>query len=101
MEIERDVDWRSRAACGPDNAEWFWLVSGCGPTKFSADNRAALALCGGCPVRQQCYADAVQHPEPFLRIAGGLVIKGRSRASIDDIEPVSRGPMLMREATRC
>jgi hypothetical protein len=73
MEIERDVDWRSRAACGPDNAEWFWLVSGCGPTKFSADNRAALALCGGCPVRQQCFDAEASSRVRDPHIAAGLL----------------------------
>ncbi len=54
LDTDRDLDWRQFAACGPKNAEWFFVVGG----KLSALNRLALELCAGCPVTSECLADA-------------------------------------------
>ena len=73
LEIERDVNWRSAAACGPETAEWFWIIQGCGPTKLSQQNRDALALCESCPVRRQCHSDEMAHRVRDPHIAAGLL----------------------------
>lgn len=56
---EPDDDWRSRAACHPDNrttpteAEWtaLWYPEN------GNGYRDARAICAGCPVRAECKAD--------------------------------------------
>ena len=82
LDTDRDLNWRTFAACGPDNAEWFFVSQLGG--HLSLENRMALALCAQCPVRTECLADARSATGPVeqSRIAGGEVILGRrSRAT--------------------
>lgn len=81
LEVDREMDWRQRAACGPDTAELFFVEYehvGRGLTKA---NQSALRICHGCPVRAQCDQDAQRHPEPYTRIAGGRVVRAVRLAS--------------------
>jgi Transcription factor WhiB len=73
LETDRSLAWRQFAACGPDTAEWFWLVPAHGPTKLSADNRAALELCDECPVLRQCHQHEQGHRAMYPHIAAGLL----------------------------
>lgn len=64
-------DWRRFGLCGPHNADKF-THSG---RELSAENLEALALCGLCPVRDNCETDVLA-THPGLRrqiIAAGLV----------------------------
>jgi hypothetical protein len=82
--VTRD-EWRTRAACSPATAEWFWVITtAVGHPALTADNRAALALCETCPVRRDCHQDQIDHPQRYVRIAGGgrLVRTEGSRCSI-------------------
>lgn len=73
LDTTADVDWRVRAACSPETAEWFWLVQG-HRTKLTLANKAALALCRTCPVIAECARYEAENPQPFARIAGGKAI---------------------------
>lgn len=82
LDTDRELDWRQFAACGPDNADWFF-VTGMGG-HLSHQNRAALEICRSCSVRSECLADtrSVETVVEQSRIAGGEVILGRrSRAT--------------------
>lgn len=73
LEIDRDLDWRQRAACGPDTAEWFWLYQKSGPAALTKENRAALELCRTCPVVAQCIREEESNRIRDSHIAGGLI----------------------------
>ncbi|SDP10623.1 Transcription factor WhiB [Nakamurella panacisegetis] len=58
--------WRNRAACATGDPERFAV------NERDAEGVAeAKAVCGGCPVRAECLADALAIKDPNL-IAGGL-----------------------------
>lgn len=46
-------NWQTRAACGDDPDAMF-------PGTNTAKVREAKTLCGGCPVRGECLADAMK-----------------------------------------
>lgn len=48
------MTWRNRAACAGCPAEWFYDERG------GTYNPRAVALCASCPVRAECYEDAIQ-----------------------------------------
>jgi len=73
LEIERDVNWRQFAACGPETADWFWIVGRPGPTQLTLDNREALRLCQTCPVITNCVRHEQGHRAQYPHIAGGLL----------------------------
>jgi len=105
LEIERDQDWRQRAACGPATAEWFYFHSVGRGAHLSEDNKAALHLCEQCPVRQQCYNDAAASPETDARIAGGAVWRrGQVRHPVglaaDEVERLMRRRETWRTSSR-
>jgi Transcription factor WhiB len=78
LEAVRDEDWRTRAACTPDVAELFWpTYMYRQPTRLTSDTKVALRICHTCPVERLCYQDAVDHPEPYPRVAGGRLWMGR------------------------
>lgn len=80
LDTARD-EWRMHAECTPETAELFFVAPGngrVGSQHVSAGNRAALEICARCPVTEQCLADALAHPAPVGRIAGGQVV-GRGR----------------------
>lgn len=67
----RDVNWALRAACRGQDVELFY-------SNEPANVRAALRICGHCPVRQQCFEDAVSRGEWF-GVWGGLKESRRRR----------------------
>lgn len=67
----RDAEWTLRAACRGQDVELFY-------SKDPANVRAALRVCGQCPVRQECYEDAVARGEWF-GVWGGLKESRRRR----------------------
>jgi hypothetical protein len=75
------ANWRDHAACSLDTAHLFEL----GPRRprspvlLTADNRQALEICAGCPVRAQCLEDALDEADAWPRIAGGqVVVEGKA-----------------------
>ncbi|MCK9870668.1 WhiB family transcriptional regulator [Nocardiopsis dassonvillei] len=42
-----------------------------------ADVEAAKAVCGACPVREQCLADALERGEPWGVWGGQLLVSGQ------------------------
>jgi len=79
LELVRDEDWQTRAACTPDTAELFWPTFGHGrpPIDLPKAAKTAIEICSSCPVRRQCYDHAAATPEPYPRIAGGHLWMGR------------------------
>ncbi|HWH33143.1 MAG TPA: WhiB family transcriptional regulator [Egibacteraceae bacterium] len=67
----RDANWALRAACRGQDVELFYSNE---PTSV----RAALRICGHCPVRKDCFEDAVQRGEWF-GVWGGLKESRRRR----------------------
>lgn len=70
----------------PDTSEWPWAVyaacRGDHDTTFFPQNRAeeaaALAVCGACPVREDCLAHAMATNERF-GVWGGTTERGRRK----------------------
>jgi hypothetical protein len=77
--IQRAVrvgDWVTRAACRTMPSGWWELTSsGYG---LSADNKAAINLCGNCPVRLDC--GAATHPLDEGVIRAGYAIRNHNEA---------------------
>ena len=64
-------DWQMHGACrGEDPAIFFHPEGERGPARESRE-RAAKAICGGCPVRQECASHALAVREPY-GVWGGL-----------------------------
>lgn len=57
------LDWRARALCGPDTAEWFVVAR----ASLTEANLAALDMCKRCPVRRECAEDILA-ADPELRV---------------------------------
>lgn len=64
-----DEDWTRRAVCAQTDPEAFFPERG-------GSNRAAKAICKGCPVIDQCLAYALKHDERF-GIWGGVAERDR------------------------
>ncbi|MGH3666533.1 MAG: WhiB family transcriptional regulator [Egibacteraceae bacterium] len=64
-------EWRLLAACRGMDVELFYSTQ-------ESDNRTALRVCGGCPVRAQCFAAAMDHRESF-GVWGGTLETQRRR----------------------
>ena len=78
LELIRDEDWQASAACTPDTAELFWpAYTYRQPQRITSDIKTALRICHECPVKAECYRHAVEHPEPYPRVAGGRLWMGR------------------------
>jgi WhiB family redox-sensing transcriptional regulator len=59
-------DWKRRAECRDANSNLMY------PLPSDLDGiRDAKKVCGGCPVRKECLAWALNHPEPY-GVWGGL-----------------------------
>ena len=67
-----DRPWAEQALCGPHNADLFF-IDGRHDAGMTKANKQAIALCYECPVREECYDHAREHPEPHSRIAGGVM----------------------------
>ena len=77
MTLDRATDWRDHAACSLTTAHLFEMGPRRpeNPVKLTADNRAALRICDGCPVRVPCLNAALAEKDPWPRIAGGRVVE--------------------------
>lgn len=67
--------WPERAACNQPgvNPDWFFPEKG-------RHGKRALLVCGGCPVRDECLADALARSErDDWGIRGGLTERERQR----------------------
>jgi WhiB family redox-sensing transcriptional regulator len=51
------VSWTDRAACRDEDPELFFPISMTGPGRAQAEE--AKAVCGRCPVRQECLEYAL------------------------------------------
>lgn len=65
-------DWRERAVCASTDPELFF------PLKGGGKLGPALAVCAGCPVREQCLAFALDN-RIMHGIWGGLSERRRRR----------------------
>ena len=76
---DEDTGWQLRAVCRDEAMAGSWDVDPDG--KPSEANRAALAVCEGCPVRQSCldFALAVEGAWPRWGIWGGVLPRDRER----------------------
>ena len=63
--------WRDHAACRGMSVELFYSTE-------EDDNRVALRICDGCPVRQPCFASAMDERETF-GVWGGTLEGQRRR----------------------
>ena len=67
------LNWQSRAACRDADPELFFPVS-----RAEQQSSAALAVCAGCPVRQQCLLDELRFPSPQQHgVRGGMTAAAR------------------------
>jgi hypothetical protein len=80
-------EWRSQANCRSVEPETFFPAAEDGPT-YEAQVAVAKAVCGGCPVRAECLAEALVRI-PY-GIAGGLTPEERrGRRSEIAVEPAA------------
>lgn len=70
--------WRQEANCAGVDPELFYPQRGGSKVLQAEQIRAAKAVCGGCTVRAQCLADALEHQENH-GIWGGLSERERRR----------------------
>jgi WhiB family redox-sensing transcriptional regulator len=70
--------WREQAACATADSGLFFGRQGEGQQERQRREAAAKAICGRCPVRKACAADAIARQEPF-GVWGGLTA-GERRA---------------------
>ncbi len=66
-----DTEWLLRAACRGMDVELFYSTD-------DADSRAALRVCGSCPVRTECFQAAMDGRESF-GVWGGTLEGQRRR----------------------
>jgi WhiB family redox-sensing transcriptional regulator len=66
-----ESSWTLRAACRGEDVEIFYST-------LPEHVRAAVRICGHCPVRRECLADAVERGEWF-GVWGGLKETRRRR----------------------
>jgi hypothetical protein len=67
----QDGRWHQDAACRGTDVELFY-------SEDESDERRALAVCAGCPVREPCLAQAMADREPF-GVWGGTTGRRRRR----------------------
>jgi WhiB family redox-sensing transcriptional regulator len=65
MPVSRN--WEDYAACQGSDGEWWYPIS----DTLTADNLAALEICGRCPVREQCLAAGLERSKGY-GIWGGM-----------------------------
>jgi WhiB family transcriptional regulator, redox-sensing transcriptional regulator len=64
------MSWREQAACVPYDGDIFFADK-------SFEDALAKKICGGCPVRDECLADAFATGELWHGIRGGLTPRER------------------------
>lgn len=69
------MDWRHRANCRDEEPELFFPVGTAGPALRQTEE--AKAVCGRCPVREECLTWALVHQD--FGIAGGLTEGERNK----------------------
>lgn len=76
------TDWMESAAC-VGLGHLFFLEPG-------ESSAPAKKICAACPVRDECLADALTHPEPWHGIFGGMSPRERRRlaAEMDLPKPI-------------
>lgn len=85
LDTPRGFHWDERAACSPINGDvdpdWWWPPE----RKFDADAKVALHVCRfHCPVRVQCFKDALADPPQHACVRGGhhwVIADGNRRAT--------------------
>lgn len=72
-----DWDWQERALCRGEDLTLFFGPDG--ETRAEREEREAEAkwLCGGCPVRAECLAEALREP-PQFGVWGGMTADERT-----------------------
>jgi len=69
--VDTDWDWHDQARCRETDATVFFHPYNARGNSREARERAAVAVCAQCPVRQQCAAYAMAAYEPY-GVWGGL-----------------------------
>jgi WhiB family redox-sensing transcriptional regulator len=83
--VSPDADWRTRAACRREDPELFFPVGDTGPAAAQID--VAKAVCGRCPVRDECLQWALETGQE-AGVWGGLA--ERERAALKCVGQRSR-----------
>ena len=68
-QVTPTADWRARSACLDENPELFFPVGTTGPAAAQVDE--AKRICGGCEVRSECLAWALEENQDH-GVWGGL-----------------------------
>ena len=71
-----DRTWRLRARCAGMDTDLFFADRG---NEAKTQNAEAKAICKDCPVRFECLEDALNEPQPWFGVRGGLTAKERRR----------------------
>ena len=81
--------WWERAACIGYPWQWWFPREDKADRPPSHDARA-IAICNGCPVRQECLDDAIKHRDAHS-IAGGLTPRQRRPLIDSPMRPEQHG----------
>lgn len=68
--------WRRHALCAGMDTDLFFADRG---NEAKQQNEEAKAICRVCPVRFDCLEDALNEPQPWFGVRGGLTAKERRR----------------------
>jgi hypothetical protein len=74
--------WYHRAACVGQPAKW-WDLNAQDPDGSTANSLRARAICGACPVRQECLLDSIHVPD--TKTGYGCIRGGYSPAQIGQL----------------
>jgi WhiB family redox-sensing transcriptional regulator len=72
MTTPSDPRWRDQARCAESDPEAFFPAPGEVP-------HAALRICAGCPVRNDCLTDALTRRDNAFGVLGGLTANQRRK----------------------
>lgn len=75
--VQHDLSWQGRAACRDASPDLFCGPDGEQHPAYAARVAKAKAVCGGCPVREQCLEYALAWPQ--AGVWGGLDDAERQR----------------------
>jgi WhiB family redox-sensing transcriptional regulator len=82
------MDWRNKGACTDEPPELFFPLGNAGPA--ATQIAAAKAVCGRCPVTEQCLAWAMAHEDHGVW-GGRDEFERRERRGIDRRRIARRG----------